>query len=82
MRSGCWRGLLPLAALLAGALAAGPSPRVEDVGLPGAAVYRHAVWSTAWVRTAGEGKGSGWLLDPSRRAQLLGAVLASVGGKR
>jgi tetratricopeptide (TPR) repeat protein len=67
MKSAYWHGLLPLAALLAGALAAGPSARVEDEGLSGAAVYRRTVWATAWVRAAGEGKGSGWLLDPSRR---------------
>jgi tetratricopeptide (TPR) repeat protein len=67
MKSPYWRGLLPVAALMAGALGAGPSPRVEEERLSGAAVYRRTLQATAWVQAAGQGKGSGWLLDPSRR---------------
>jgi len=66
MKSAYLRGLVPLALLLAGALGAVSPPQVGDGPLPGAEVYRHTLRSVAWVHAAGQGQGTGWLVDGPR----------------
>jgi tetratricopeptide (TPR) repeat protein/S1-C subfamily serine protease len=66
MSSTAARGLLPLLVLLAAALAAGPSLRVKDEVSGPAAIYQRALTAVAWVH-AEEGKGTGWVIDRSRR---------------
>src|SRR5262249_37301029 len=64
--SAAWcRGLPPLLLLLAGGLVAGLSPRGD--GRPGAAIERRALAATAWVHAPDRGKGTGWVVDRSRR---------------
>jgi tetratricopeptide (TPR) repeat protein/S1-C subfamily serine protease len=60
------RLLLPLVLLLAGVIAAGEALRGRG-GQTGATVYRQALPGVAWVEAAGQGRGTGWLLDRSRR---------------
>ncbi len=72
MPSACCRSLLPLLLLLAGALLAAPSPRPAD-RLPAAEVYRRARAASAWVHAADRGKGTGWVVDRSRRLLVTAA---------
>jgi tetratricopeptide (TPR) repeat protein len=60
------RGLLPLALLLAGALAGPPAPRAPAPA-PGPTAYRRALDAVAWVRPASGGQGTGWVVDRRRR---------------
>ena len=52
-------------ALLTGAFAAFPAPR--NSATPPAEIYRRTLAGIAWVRSADGSKGTGWLLDRSRR---------------
>jgi tetratricopeptide (TPR) repeat protein/S1-C subfamily serine protease len=61
------RALLPLVVLLAGAVGAGEALRGRGGPLSGAEVYRRALPGVAWIEAAGQGRGTGWLLDRSRR---------------
>jgi tetratricopeptide (TPR) repeat protein/S1-C subfamily serine protease len=63
------RALLPLLLLLAATLWAAPPPRRPERPAPadGGAVYRRALPGVAWVEAAGQGKGTGWLIDHPRR---------------
>jgi tetratricopeptide (TPR) repeat protein len=61
------RGLVPLILLMAAVLAAGPSLRVENEPAEGAAIYRRTMSAVAWVHAADQGKGTGWVIDRSRR---------------
>src|SRR5260370_888280 len=68
MKSAWLRGF-PLLLLLIGAVWAGSSlPTGRDDGrLSGAEVYRHTLHGVAWVLSPDTGKGTGWILDRSRR---------------
>ena len=67
MRSAWLRGL-PLLLLLIGAVWAGSSlPTGGGAPLPGAEVYRRTLRGVAWVHSPDTGKGTGWILDRSRR---------------
>jgi tetratricopeptide (TPR) repeat protein/S1-C subfamily serine protease len=72
MPSACCRSLLPLLLLLAGALLATPPPRRAN-RLPSAEVYRRARAATAWVHAVDRGKGTGWVVDRSRRLLVTAA---------
>jgi S1-C subfamily serine protease/tetratricopeptide (TPR) repeat protein len=60
------RGLVALLLALAGVCAAVPVPRPAGP-LPGAELYRRTRAATAWVLAAGQGKGTGWVVDHERR---------------
>ncbi len=61
------RSLVPLSFLLAAALAGGPSLRTPSQPSAGAVVYRHTLPAVAWVHAPDQGKGTGWVIDRSRR---------------
>ena len=68
MRFAWLRGLPPLLLLLLGAAWAGSSlPSGDDGRLTGAEVYRRTLRGVAWVHSPDAGKGTGWILDRSRR---------------
>jgi S1-C subfamily serine protease len=70
MTSTCRRGLLLLLCLLLGAaLAAPPRPAIRPAP---AQVYRKARTATAWVLAGEGGKGTGWVVDRSRRLLVTG----------
>ncbi len=61
------RGSNTVVLLLAAALAGGPSLRVgDDISAP-AALYRRTLPAVAWVHAPDQGKGTGWVIDRSRR---------------
>jgi tetratricopeptide (TPR) repeat protein len=60
------RGLVLLLAALAAVCAAVPAPP-STPAQPGREVYRRTLAGTAWVRAAGQGKGTGWVVDRRRR---------------
>jgi tetratricopeptide (TPR) repeat protein/S1-C subfamily serine protease len=66
------RGLIPLLALLVGALRAAPPPALVLQPLSGSDIYRQTLKATAWVRAADQGKGTGWVLDRGRRLLVTG----------
>ncbi len=61
------RALFPLLGLLSATFAAAPPRPQFAEDLPGRALYRAALPSVAWVHAAGQGKGSGWIVDVPRR---------------
>jgi S1-C subfamily serine protease/Tfp pilus assembly protein PilF len=67
MRSTSFRGLLPLLLLLAGGVWAGSSARPASEVSTRAAIYRQTLKGTAWIHAPDRGKGTGWVLDTSRR---------------
>jgi S1-C subfamily serine protease/tetratricopeptide (TPR) repeat protein len=60
------RGLVLLLLALAGVCAAVPVSPPAAV-LSGADLYRRTLSGTAWVLAAGQGKGTGWVVDRERR---------------
>src|SRR6185437_6646491 len=67
MRFAYLRGLLPLVLLLVGAVWAGSSSHPATTIHSGAAIYRQLLAATVWIHAPDQGKGTGWLLDTSRR---------------
>lgn len=61
MKSAYRRCLVPLLLLLGGGVWATRAPERP------AEVYRHTLGATAWVHAADRGKGTGWVVDRSRR---------------
>jgi tetratricopeptide (TPR) repeat protein len=67
MRSAWLRGL-PLLLLLIGAAWAGSSlPARDGAPLTQAEIYRRTLRGVAWVHSPDAGKGTGWIIDRSRR---------------
>ncbi len=67
MRSAWLRGL-PLLVLLVGAAWAGSSlPTSDGTQATHAEIYRRTLRSVGWVLAADAGKGTGWIIDRSRR---------------
>jgi S1-C subfamily serine protease/Tfp pilus assembly protein PilF len=58
--------------LLVGLVSAGPSLRPGPVVLSGADIYRQALPAVAWVHAADRGKGTGFVIDRSRRWLVTG----------
>jgi tetratricopeptide (TPR) repeat protein len=61
------RALVPTLCLLAVALATGPSLRTTNEPSTHAAVYRRTRSAVAWVHAPDQGRGTGWIIDRSRR---------------
>jgi S1-C subfamily serine protease/Tfp pilus assembly protein PilF len=62
-----YRALLLLPLLLVGAIPAGPSDPTSSEPLNGAEIYQRTLPAVVWIHSADRGKGTGWLLDRSRR---------------
>ncbi len=77
MKSAWLRGL-PLLVLLIGAVWAGPAAPTEGGPLLGAKVYRRTLRGVAWVHSPDAGKGTGWLLDRSRRLLVTCATSSAI----
>jgi tetratricopeptide (TPR) repeat protein len=65
-RTAVIRALLPLLLLLVGIICAAP-PNRPSQALDGVEIYRRSLSGVAWIEAPGSGKGTGWLLDRSRR---------------
>jgi S1-C subfamily serine protease/Tfp pilus assembly protein PilF len=65
--SSAGRVLVPLFLLLAAALVAGPSLHVEREPCSPAALYQHTLPAIGWVHAPDQGKGTGFVIDRSRR---------------
>jgi S1-C subfamily serine protease len=66
-RPGAFRALLLLLLLLLAALGVASGPRPAEPALSGTEVYRRALAAVAWVHATDQGKGTGWIVDLSRR---------------
>ena len=63
-----YRALLPLLLLLVGAVCAAPTARTPpELPLSGGELYPRTLPAVVWVHATDQGKGTGWLLDRSRR---------------
>jgi tetratricopeptide (TPR) repeat protein len=62
-----YRALLLLPLLLVGAIPASPPVQTSSEPLSGAEVYRRTLPAVVWIHSTDRGKGTGWLLDRSRR---------------
>src|ERR1700722_12617460 len=67
MSSAAVRALVPTLVLLMAAFAAGPSLRIASEPSSGAEVYNRTRSAVGWVHAPDQGKGTGWIIDRSRR---------------